>query len=163
MLYIKKQQFLFIFIILLITFISCSDLKKSNKSSTSSQQTGLPQGITLGASSDIEVVDKLGEPAHEYKASDEENAQIYQYKELGAMKFEDGKMKAFFRQPKDQESKLQYWLQLWANKKTETEKMENSVGADGAIQYQMSCPEDNTTIIYDEVSGSVKRVVFYEK
>lgn len=156
-----KMQWLFIFIFLSIAIGACSNKKVTTSSGTT--PVGLPAGIVLGASTETEVTTKLGNPSFQYQPSTSDKSKIYDYQELGSLKFEEGQVKAFFRAPKDQEAKLQFWLQKWANKKTEVEKILSSQAADGTSEFQMICFEEKTTIVYEGETGAVKRVIFYEK
>lgn len=143
-------------ILTLFFIISCDG---GAKKSSGKQPPGLPETIKLGETTAKELDKELGSPKDSYEM---DAATVSTYKDGSAAKIENEVVKSFYRDPVGDELKLQYWLQLWKDKVTTTEKIESTKNEHGTYEYQLINKNDNTTIIFDHESGIVKRVMHYE-
>jgi hypothetical protein len=157
-----KSNKIFFYLILSLFVYSCGT--KSKSSSQSTVIPGLPDTLKLGISTTEEAQKELGTPTTTYQETNATKTptEVLTYNKVGALQFENNIAKGFFREPKNEEIHLQYWLQKWAKKKTKTEKIDSSVNTHGQYEYQMINLEEKETIIYDNENGTVKRVMHYE-
>jgi hypothetical protein len=143
---------------LLFLLLACDQGSGSKKKSRT--LPGLPETVILGESSRNDVDRELGDPVTTYEVKD---AVVNTYEDGKALKIENDVVKSYFRSPEKDEVHLQYWLHLWKDKSTESSKIESSKDAHGKFEYQLISTDDHTTIVYDEETGLVKRVIHYEK
>ncbi|MFA6237749.1 MAG: hypothetical protein WC635_10515 [Bacteriovorax sp.] len=148
-----------VLILLILTLSGCGN--KAHRTGSRSKPPGLPANLELGTSTTEEIKNEMGEPTVTYAVMGE--ATVINYKDNRAFKLDQGVAKGFFRDPTKEESSLQYWLQKWKDKRTKQETIQESRNAHGQFDYQLICEEDNTTIIYNNENGVVKRVMYYEK
>lgn len=152
--------------ILLLLFITLLISNCGTRPSTKNSRIGLPENIKIGVSNISEIKEKLGEPS--LTSKNEDNSYTAQYENVGSVLVDGEVVKAFFRGPKGDEVHLQYWLQRWKNFEVSTQELprpSNVNESDKHIEKEMQkiCKKDQTTIIFDEKTGLVKRVIFYEK
>lgn len=143
-----------------ITAIAGCGTKTTSSKKSTTTSTGLPETIQLGQSTAEDVKKELGEPDYTYTMNE---SIVSSYAGNMSIKFTQNKAKAFFRNPSDNEVYLQYWLQKWKDKKTKQDPIAETKNVHGQYEYQLACAEDNTTIIYNNENGTVKRVIYYEK
>lgn len=100
----------------------------------------------------------MGEPLETYAIP---AAVVNTYSEGRSLKFKDNVVKAYFRNPQGDEIHLQHWLQLWKDRSTKRDKLAQGNDAHGQNDYQLISGSDHTTVIFDNESGRVKRVMHY--
>lgn len=133
---------------------------KTNRPINKSKPPGFPVNLEMGTSTIEEIKNEMGEPDLSYDVKGE--ASVVNYNDNLSFKIDKGVAKAFFRDPIKDELALQYWLQKWKDKKTKKETIPESQNAHGQFDYQLICEDENTTIIYNNENGVVKRVMYYE-
>lgn len=143
---------------MILSFIGCGI--KTNRPINKSKPPGLPVNLEMGTSTIEEIKNEMGEPEVTYDVKGE--ASVVNYQDNLSFKIDKGVAKAFFRDPTKEEQALQYWLQKWKDKKTKQESIPESKNVHGQSDYQLICEDENTTIIYNNENGVVKRVMYYE-
>ena len=131
-----------------------------NSPSVHSETSGMPPGVKLGVSSSEDVIKEEGKPLRTYG---EKSNQVIAYSDQKSYQFSKNVLKGFFRDPEKDETYLQFWLQKWKNKKTFRQKLARIEKNHEPPDFQLNCPEEKTTVVYNGETGLVKRVMVYEQ
>lgn len=111
-----------------------------------------------------ELIAEKGQPKSKDENVLDRKLQIYRYDGEDHYQVDPATqvVQARFRQPEGNEMKTQYWLHEFEGCKTTREEVKSKDPHDPTIQIQLTCPAKGKTVIFNQGSGNIQRVVEHD-